>query len=146
MVRSLEHAFEGTIEPMVFVDTGAWYALVDAKDPDHRRVVACLREHRSHLVTSNFVFDETLTLVRSRLGWHVARHLGERLRDESLTRLVRVSPKDEDAAWFIFADYDDKSFSFTDCTSFAVVRRMNIPVCITLDSDFRSFGLHCIPR
>lgn len=49
-------------------------------------------------MTSNFVFDETLTLVRYRLGWRVAHHLGERLRDEGLTRLVRVSPKDEDAA------------------------------------------------
>ena len=131
---------------MVFVDMGAWYALVDAKDPDHQHVVACLHEHRSRLVTSNFVFDETRTLVRYRLGWRVAHHLRERLRDESLTRLVRVSPKDGDAAWLIFTDYDDKSFSFTDCTSFAVVRRMNIPVCVTLDSDFRSFGLHCIPR
>ena len=82
--------------------------------------------------------------MRYRLGWRVAHHLGERLRDESLTRLVRVSPKD--AAWLIFTDYDDKAFSFTGCTSFAVVRRMNIPVCVTLDSDFRSFGLHCIPR
>ena len=97
-------------------------------------------------MTINFVFDEPLTLVRYRLGWRVVHHLGERLRDESLTRLVRVSPEDEDAAWLIFTDYDDKSFSFTDSTSFAVVRRMNIPVCVTLDSDFRSFGLHCIPR
>lgn len=97
-------------------------------------------------MTINFVFDEPLTLVRYRLGWCVAHHLGERLRDESLTRLVHVSPKDEDAAWLIFTDYDDKSFSFTGCTSFAVVRRTNIPVRVTLDSDFRSFGLHCIPR
>ena len=132
-------------EAAAFVDTGAWYALVDSRDPDHRRVVACLREQRSGLVTSNFVFDETLTLVRSRLGWRVARQLGERLRDERVTRLVRVSPEDEEAAWAIFTDYDDKSFSFTDCTSFAVVRRMHIAVCVTLDADFRSFGLHCIP-
>ena len=96
-------------------------------------------------MTSNFVFDETLTLVRSRLGWRVARQLGERLRDERVTGLVRVSPEDEEAAWAIFTGYDDKSFSFTDCTSFAVVRWMHIAVCVTLDADFRSFGLHYIP-
>lgn len=130
----------------VFVDTGAWYALVDAKDPWHHRVVECMREHRGRLTTSNFVFDEAVTLVRYRLGWRVARTLGERLYDRRLARLERVSPKDEQAAWSIFVDYGDKSFSFTDCTSFALVRRLELPLCLTLDRDFRSFGLHCIPE
>ena len=130
----------------IFVDTGAWYALVDAKDPHHDRVVESMREYRGRLITSNFVFDETLTLARYRLGWWVAHRLGERLRDRRLTRLERVSTKDEEAAWSIFSRYRDKSFSFTDCTSFALIRRMELPLCLTLDADFRTFGLHCIPE
>lgn len=130
----------------IFVDTGAWYALVDARDPHHDPVVESMREYRGHLITSNFVFDETLTLARYRLGWQVAHRLGERLRDLRLTRLERVSPKDEEAAWSIFSRYRDKSFSFTDCTSIALVRRMELPRCLTLDADFRTFGLHCIPE
>ena len=59
----------------VFVDTGAWYALVDADDPDHRRVSDCIQHHRERLVTSNFVFDEVVTLVRYRLGWQPASRL-----------------------------------------------------------------------
>lgn len=130
----------------IFVDTGAWYALVDARDPHHDLVVESMREYRGHLITSNFIFAETLTLARYRLGWQVAHRLGERLRDLRLTRLERVSPKDEEAAWSIFSGYRDKSFSFTDCTSFALVRRMELPRCLTLDADFRTFGLHCIPE
>ena len=49
-----------------------------------------MRTHRAHLLTSNYVFDDTLTLVRHRLGWRVAHRLGERLRDGRLTRLERV--------------------------------------------------------
>ena len=130
----------------VFVDTGAWYALVDASDPDHSRVVECFREYRGRLVTSSYVFDETLTLTRYKLGWPVAHRLGEQLRDGRLTRVERISPRDEEAAWSIFSDYTDKSFSFTDCTSFALVRRMELPVCLAIDDDFRSFGLSCIPQ
>ena len=51
-----------------FVDTGAWHALVDADDPDHDRVVAAFRVYEGRLVTSNYVFDETVTLMRYKLG------------------------------------------------------------------------------
>ena len=129
----------------VFVDTGAWYALVDAKDPDHAGVTACFREFQGRLVTSNFVLDESLTLARYRLGWSVAHRLGAQLRSGRLCRLERVSPKDEEAAWSIFSSYDDKSFSFTDCTSFALVQRMDLSTCLAIDADFRAFGLHCVP-
>ena len=30
----------------VFVDTGAWYALVDRQDPDHAAVYACLQRYK----------------------------------------------------------------------------------------------------
>jgi predicted nucleic acid-binding protein len=130
----------------VFVDTGAWYALVDKKDPDHGRVAELLREHRGSLLTSSYVFDETVTLVRYRLGWRVAHRLGGHLRSGGLARLVRVSPADEAAAWSIFERYGEKAFSFTDCTSFALIQRLEVPVSLAIDGDFRAFGLHCIPE
>jgi predicted nucleic acid-binding protein len=129
----------------VFVDTGAWYALVDANDPDHGRVVPCFRDSQGRLVTSNFVVDEILTLARFRLGWSVAQRLGAQLRSGRLNRVERISPKDEETAWSIFSSYDDKSFSFTECTSFALVQRLELPSCLAIDADFRSFGLPCIP-
>ena len=129
----------------IFVDTSVWYALVDARDPDHDAVVTAVREHRGRLVTSNYVLDETLTLARYRLGWTVAHALGLHLRDGGLAGLERVSPRDEEAAWSIFSSYSDKSFSFTDCTSFALCRRLGLSTCLALDRDFRAFGLHCLP-
>lgn len=44
----------------VFVDTGAWYALTDADDPDHPAVVPVFQEYRGRLVTSNYVFTAPL--------------------------------------------------------------------------------------
>lgn len=68
------------MKPRVFVDTSAWYALIDRADPDHTAVTACLREYKGRLVTSNFIFDETVTLLRYRLGWSPAQRFGESLR------------------------------------------------------------------
>ena len=47
----------------VFVDTGAWFSFVNARDPDHSRVEAYLNSTEGHLVTSSYVFDETITLT-----------------------------------------------------------------------------------
>jgi len=130
----------------VFVDTGAWYAMVDADDPDHPGVVAALRAHQGRLLTSNFVFDETLTLLRYKLGWPIAHRFGQQLRQGRVAALERITSRDEAAAWSIFERYDDKSFSFTDCTSFALMQRLDLPLCLAIDSDFRAFGLHCLPE
>lgn len=128
-----------------FVDTGAWYALLDSNDPDHAEVVQAFQAYRGRLITSNFVFDEAVTLARYRLGWDVAQKLGSQLREQRIARLERVTPKDEAAAWSIFDKYRDNRFSFTDCTSFALIQRLALPLSLAIDSDFRSFGLHCLP-
>jgi uncharacterized protein len=59
--------------------------------------------------------------------------------------LERISPADEDAAWRIFLRYRDHTFSFVDCTSFALMERLCLTTAITLDEDFRTFGFHYLP-
>jgi len=130
----------------VFVDTGAWYALVDAKDPDHPPVAACLAQYGGRLVTSNFVFDETVTLLRYRLSYRAARAFGDTLQAGGLALVLRLTPRDEAGAWGIFTRYRDKSFSFTDCTSFALMKRLGIGSAVAIDDDFRAFGIPCLPQ
>jgi len=130
----------------VFVDTGAWYALVDAKDPDHAAVATCISEYSGRLATSNFVFDETVTLLRYRLGHRPARTFGDALQAGGLAAVLRLAPGDESAAWEIFTRYRDKSFSFTDCTSFSLMKRLGIASAIAIDDDFKAYGIPCLPR
>jgi predicted nucleic acid-binding protein len=92
-----------------------------------------------------YVFDETLTLLRYRLDWQVAHTFGEQLLSGKVAQLIRVTEQDEQAAWEIFSRYQDKSLSFTDCSSFAVIKRLNIEMALAVDSDFRAYGLHCVP-
>ncbi|GAB4418596.1 MAG: hypothetical protein OHK0032_14560 [Thermodesulfovibrionales bacterium] len=39
---------------------------------------------------------------------------------------IWITPSDEKQAWNLFISRNDKSYSFTDCTSFVVMRRMKI--------------------
>lgn len=129
----------------VFVDTSAWYALADRKDPDHASVARVLGRWSGRLVTSNFVLDESVTLIRYRLGLAAARTFGETLLDGSAARLVSITRADERRAWEIFTGFRDQSFSYTDCTSFAAMERLKLEAAVALDQDFRAFGAECLP-
>ena len=73
----------------LFVDTSAWFASVNRADPDHERVANALRGFRGRLLTSNFIFDETVTLCFYRLGHEAAISIGETLRQSAHVELIR---------------------------------------------------------
>jgi len=128
----------------LFVDTSAFYALADKKDTNHRRARAFLtaleRAGRA-LVTSTDVFDETVTLVRHRLGHRAAVILGDKLVDSRWCRIVEVMDDTRSGAWDIFVRYADQTFSFTDCTSFATMRAMHLAEAFTFDRrEFAAAG------
>jgi len=126
--------------PYIFVDTGAWYALLDKSDANHNAAVK-LKDSLVHpLVTSNYIVDEVITLSRNRLGYEVAVEIGQKLWDESIANLIRVIPQDEKKAWEIFVTYHDKTFSFTDCTSFALMERIGITEAFAFDEHFTQYG------
>jgi predicted nucleic acid-binding protein len=130
----------------VFVDTSAWYALIDAKDPYHLDILDNLQRNQHNLLTSNYIVDETITLLRYKIGWKYAQQFGEQIYSGQLAQCVHLTESDERLAWDIFERYRDKVFSFTDCTSFSLMKRLQLSTAITLDSDFKIFGFHCLPN
>ena len=131
--------------PRLFVDTGAWYALVDSKDPDHNSAADFIRAGNFPLVTTNFVFDETVTLIRSRLGLRIAAEFGRKLKDSGFVTLSAINYADEERAWEIFLKYKDNDFSYTDCTSFAFMERLRIAAAFSFDSHFRTMRFRVVP-
>lgn len=128
-----------------FVDTSAWFAYVNRKDPDHRPVRDAIRKHAGRLVTSTYVFDEIVTLCRYRLDHKAAVRVGGVLLDASSVDLVRVTLDDELAAWALFEDRADREYSFTDCTSFVLMRRLNLTTAVAADDDFLQEGFTVLP-
>ena len=126
-------------DSLVFVDTGAWYALQDADDRCHQAALYFF-DTRPRLITSNYVIDETITLTLYRLGHQAALKVGEKLWSGVLARIVRVSESDERAAWDLFKRYSDKTFSFTDCTSFVLMERLRLQQAFTFDDHFVQTG------
>lgn len=53
---------------------------------------------------------------------------------------VWVKEEDVWAAWKAFVSFDDKTWSFTDCVSYAVMLRRGIVEAFALDNHFKQFG------
>jgi hypothetical protein len=129
----------------IFVDTGGWYALVDRNDPNHLAAVRFMTENTRPLVTTSYVLDEILTLVKSRLGYKQAAHVGDSIRVSRFCTLSHVTSDDENEAWITFKQYDDKAWSFTDCTSLVIMQRLGIATAFAFDEHFAQMGFTCAP-
>lgn len=124
----------------IFIDTSAWYAIIDKNDRDHAAAVDKVRILDHPLLTSNYILDEILTLLKSRLGPSIAIPFGQKLWNQEVSALVRITEEDEERAWGIFRQYEDKGFSFTDCTSFALMERLDINTVFAFDDHFSQYG------
>jgi len=124
----------------VFVDTGGWYAAADSRDRHHGNVARWLRRNALPLVTSDYVFDETVTLIRMELGHPAAVHFGDNIRASAAVQIASVTREDSAAAWETFKKFDDQKFSLTDCTSFAIMKRLGLTRVLGTDGHFSLMG------
>ncbi|MEZ5291543.1 MAG: PIN domain-containing protein [Vicinamibacterales bacterium] len=132
----------------LFVDTAGWIACADRADPAHDGCRAArdraMREGLM-LVTTDFVADETLTLMRVRLGLRVAEAWWRQVDGSARVRWERISHERFDRALELFFRYRDKGYSFTDCTSFAVMRELTLTTALTTDKHFKQMGFAVVP-
>jgi predicted nucleic acid-binding protein len=126
---------------VIFVDTGAWFALVVPTDPDHRAAVAWFGSNRESACTSDYVVDETLTLLRARGEPHRALAMGRLFFAGQIALLHHLSEADVLEAWRVFERFSDKAWSFTDCTSEVLMNRLGMTQAFAFDEHFRQFGV-----
>ena len=125
---------------MIFVDTGAWYASLVPNDPDHAAAVQWLATNHSPLLTTDYIIDETLTLLRARGERKRALLVGTRFFRHDLAEIHKITSADLTLAWETFEQFDDKGWSFTDCTSKVVMEQLGIKLAFAFDHHFHPFG------
>jgi uncharacterized protein len=125
---------------MIFVDTGAWYASAVPDDDNHQSARQWLESNAQPLLTTDYVVDETLTLLKRRGHTPLALEMGEALFTGELAEIVLISEDDVRQAWRTFRQFRDKDWSFTDCTSKVVIERLRVAQAFVFDHHFRQFG------
>ena len=132
---------------MVFVDTGAWFALHVPTDPHHRLAVEWMQDNEQPLVTSDYVVDETLTLLCVRREPRRAMEVGRLLLESGLIQVHHIAPDEFHRAWILFQRMHAAGWSFTDCTSKIILDGLAVRTAFAFDDHFRQFGtVEVVPR
>jgi predicted nucleic acid-binding protein len=115
----------------VFVDTSGLHALVDKRDA-------------AKLVVTDYVVDETVTLARVRSGDTVALRVLDLIEQSVGVRMERIDTARFDATKAYLRKHVDHAYSFTDCSSFVVMRELRIRKALTTDGHFAEAGVRAV--
>jgi predicted nucleic acid-binding protein len=131
---------------MIFVDTSAFYALLDGDDAEHSRALNLWEREppgEGGLVTTNYVVLEAMALLQARLGMAAVR-----MFHDAVLPLVHVDWIDEivhGQAVSAFITADRRGLSLVDLSSFETMRRLGIRSAFTFDRHFRQYGFETLP-
>ncbi|WP_132059271.1 type II toxin-antitoxin system VapC family toxin [Halorussus amylolyticus] len=128
----------------VVIDTGLFYAVQNERATNHDTAKRAL----SHVFSgefgqpyaTDFVYDETVTLVRSRTNsFREATHAGNRILGRAdypdVVEFVTVSKTLFKESIEIFERYRDHALSFTDASTIALVKNRDIDFVLAFDDD-----------
>jgi uncharacterized protein len=132
----------------VFVDTWGWLTLADSREPAHAAVVSLRQKHaaaRIPWLTTDYVLDETITRVFSQVPFANARRFADGIfaaHKAGALALEFITPERFAAAYRLRLKFEDKpNISFTDLTSFAVMRELKLRQAITADAHYEQVNL-----
>jgi uncharacterized protein len=131
---------------LIFVDTGAFVALYLKGDQYHRQASEIFPSLPRPFSTSNHVADEMATMLGRIAGYrYAADRMGDLYASDSID-VLRSTREDEMEAIGWMRKYADHKISFTDCVSFAMMRRLGIRTAFSFDRHFREAGFQVIDR
>lgn len=128
---------------MIFIDTGAFLARYLEQDQYHAVALASwerLQGSAAPCATSNLVLSETFTLLARRAGYDFAAARARLILASRVLKLLRPDAADERRALEFFEKYADQKVSFTDCLSFALMKKEKLRQAFTFDQHFEYAG------
>jgi predicted nucleic acid-binding protein len=127
----------------VFIDTMGWACLLDRREAKHgatARLMAEWGQTRRPLVTTDYVVDETATLLLARRAAGVLGEFFECIEHSAALTLTPVGPGRFREACGYLLKHRDQGYSFTDVTSFIVMRELGMSDALTEDRHFEQAG------
>ena len=120
-----------------------WACLLDrceAKHEETARLMAEWGQMRRSLVTTDYVVDETVTLLMARRAGGVLGDFFELIEHSAALTLTPVGPGRFREACGYVLKHRDQGYSFTDVTSFIVMNELGMSDALTDDRHFEKAG------
>lgn len=133
---------------MIYIDTGAFLARYLGQDQYHQQAIDfwdAIQKKRESCFTSNFVLDETFTLLGRRAGYTFAAERAQNIYASKLLTILRPTRNDEIRAIELFQKFAEHKVSFTDCISIVLMRNERIKRVFSFDTHFQWAGFKVCP-
>ncbi len=133
----------------LFVDTSGWTALFNPRDQYYPQVRGTMQEiigQSNRLITTDYVLDETITNLVTAVNHAAAEKFAVWVLEQKHIQVIRIDEDLWDEALALFRKYDDKDFSFTDCTSFVVMQRLKLTDAFGFDHHFEQMKFRLWPK
>ncbi len=130
----------------IFVDTSAFYALLDRSDQFHspaKAVWPALLEDGITLVTTNYVVSETVTVLQYRIGFEAAS-----LWYKDIFGILTVRWVDEDThrlACELWMNLGRQHYSLVDCVSYITMNQNRIEKAFCFKENYAAQGFELLP-
>lgn len=127
----------------IFIDTSGFYAMLAKADDRHEVAHRALREARRRkrsFVTTDYVLDETATLLKARGLVHLIASLFDALDASQAFRIEWTDSDQFGKVRTYFVKHSDQPWSFTDCLSFVTMTRLGLRDALTKDEHFAHAG------
>lgn len=127
----------------LFVDTSGFYALLVGQDDQHATAGQVLRqaaEQRRRFITTDYVLDETLTLLKARGQRSLIDQFVDRVLNSKACRIEWTDSARFAATVVFFLKRLDQEWSFTDCLSFRIMTELRLREALTKDAHFEAAG------
>jgi uncharacterized protein len=132
--------------PTYFVDTSAWFDIVNSQAPHHAELSSIVQRQDVLLLTTTYVLAELAALLLARSGHGLAAVVGNTIRSTRSIHLTHPDVAEESQAWRLFLERADKTYSLTDCLSFVTMRRLGLDTVLATDQHFRQEGFMVLPE
>ncbi len=127
----------------VFVDTSAFVAMYDKDDNMHSesiRLFEDIKNKRIRIVVTDYILSESITTAMAKAGHKIAVTVGDFILSSHVVDLIWLDKTIKLKAWEFFKKYSDKQYSFTDCTSFVVMKETRVNHYFAFDAHFAKAG------
>lgn len=125
----------------VFVDTSAFYSLLDREDANHaaaRPIWTQLLADNSNLISTNYILIETFALVQNRLGMNAVTDFQQNVAPILSIEWVDAGLHRAGVEMLLVANR--RKLSLVDCISFATCRQLGIDRVFAFDQHFVEQG------
>ncbi|OQX04629.1 MAG: hypothetical protein BWK80_53375 [Desulfobacteraceae bacterium IS3] len=129
----------------MFADTSFFVAFYNKKDKNHFEAREFIRNKRIFFIISDYIFDEFLTVLLTRGHKLFSVEAGDNILKDKNICLLRIDSEIFRKAWEIYRNFKDKNWSFTDCTSYVLMRNLSVDTALSFDEHFKQFGLKILP-